>query len=242
MKQTKRKVRRRHTALSREQIVAAAIDLLDRDGEAGLTFKSLATQLTTGSGAIYGYISNKNDLMVAASDAVIAQVHRDSVSAEDPRSSIRAFALGMFDAFDAHPWVGAALTRMPGQSPLVRVFDTVGQHVRALGVPSDKEWASAMAVFSYIVGVGVQNAANAQAARALALDRTEALAALAGSWSALDPASYPFAQTVGSQLRAHDDRADFLAGIDILIAGMTRDHSHSIINKPSKPAWLKGLV
>ncbi len=225
MKQTKRKVRRRDTALSREQIVAAAIDLLDRDGEAGLTFKSLAAQLATGSGAIYGHISDKSDLMVAASEAVIAQVHRDSASAEDPRSSIGAFALGMFDAFDAHPWVGAALTRMPGQSPLVRVFDTVGQHVRALGVPPDKEWASAMAVFNYIVGVGVHNAANAQ----LALDRTEALAALAGSWSALDPASYPFAQSVGSQLSAHDDRADFLAGIDILIAGMTRDHSHSIV-------------
>ena len=200
--------------------MAAAIDLLDRDGEAGLTFKSLAAQLATGAGAIYGHISSKSDLMVAASDAIIAEAHRGSVCAEDPRTSIRAFALGMFDAFDAHPWVGAALTRMPGQSPLVRVFDTVGQNIRAIGVPPEKEWASAMAVFNYIVGVGGQNAANAQAARALAMDRTETLAALAISWSGLDPATYPFAHSVGPQLGTHDDRADFLAGIDILVTGI----------------------
>lgn len=203
--------------------MAVAIDLLDREGEAGLTFKSLAAQLATGPGAIYGHVANKSDLMVAASDAILAEVHRGHVHDADPRHSIRAFALGIFDAFDAHPWVGAALTRMPGQSPLVRVFDTVGQNIRALGVPPDREWAAAMAVFNYIVGVGGQNAANAQVARAHALDRTEALASIARRWDRLDPAEYPFAHAIGAQLRAHDDRADFLAGIDLLIAGIMHE-------------------
>lgn len=203
--------------------MAVAIDLLDREGEAGLTFKSLAGELATGPGAIYGHVANKSDLMVAAADAIIAQVHRAHVHDADPRHSIRAFALGIFDAFDAHPWVGAALARMPGQSPLVRVFDTVGQHVRALGVAPGKEWAVAMAVFNYIVGVGGQNAANAQVARAHALDRVEALASIARRWSDLDPAEYPFAHGLGATLRSHDDRADFLAGIDLLIAGITHE-------------------
>jgi len=219
MANAKRKVRGRDAALSRAQIVTAAIDLLDRDGEAGLTFKRLAEQLATGPGAIYNHIASKSDLMAAASDAIVTEVQRSRTNGADRQDSIRAFALGMFDMIDVHPWVGAALTRMPGQSVL-RIIDAVGQDVRALGVPADREWASTMALFNYIVGVGGHNAANAQFARARALDRAEVLASLARTWSDLDPTEYPFAHSIGTQLRAHDDRADFLAGIDLIIAGI----------------------
>jgi AcrR family transcriptional regulator len=219
MTRTKRKVRGRDAALSRDQIVATAIELLDRGGEAGLTFKSLAAQLATGAGAIYGHICNKDDLMIAASDAIISKV-ASQLGHANPQESIRAFALGMFDAFDAHPWVGAALTHMPGQTPLVRVLDVVGQAIRALGVSPSWEWPAAMAVFNYIIGVGGQNAANAQVARAQNLNRADVLASLARTWSDLNREEYPFAHSIGSQLRTHDDRADFLAGIDFIIAGI----------------------
>jgi AcrR family transcriptional regulator len=220
MAEKKRKVRGRDAALSRAQIVAAAIDLLDREGEAGLTFKALAEQLATGPGAIYNHISSKSDLMAAACDAIVAEVQRSRAGGADPQASIRVFAIGMFDAIDAHPWVGAALTRMPGQPPLLRILDAVGQDIRALGVAADREWSSTMALFNYIVGVGSQNAANAQLARKQALDRTEVLTSLARTWAELDAAEYPFAQSIGSRLRTHDDRADFLAGIDFIIIGI----------------------
>ncbi len=225
MVQAKRKVRGREAALSRAQIVAVAIDLLDRDGEEGLTFKALASQLATGPGAIYNHIASKNDLIAAAAGEIVAAVQRDGNACIDPQGSIRAFALGLFDAIDAHPWVGAALTRMPGQPPLLRVLETLGQAVRALGVPVGNEWTATVAVFNYIVGVGGHNAANAQFARARALDRDEVLASLARAWSELDPAEYPFAHSIGTQLRTHDDRADFAAGIDFIIAGIVASAS-----------------
>jgi len=101
MVQAKRKVRGREAALSRAQIVAVAIDLLDRDGEEGLTFKALASQLATGPGAIYNHITSKNDLIAAAAGEIVAAVQRDGNACIDPQGSIRAFALGLFDAIDA---------------------------------------------------------------------------------------------------------------------------------------------
>ncbi|MFK0333826.1 TetR/AcrR family transcriptional regulator [Rhizobium sp. NPDC090275] len=220
MMEAKRKVRGRDAALSRTQIVKAAIVILDRDGEAGLTFKALAERLATGPGAIYGYIANKDDLLAAACDAIVANVMQGRKECADPFDSIKAFAVGIFDAIDERPWVGAALVRLPGQSPLVRVLDAVGQDIRALDVPADREWASTMAVFNYIVGVGGQHAANARLAHSKHWDRTEMLASLARSWSDLDAEEYPFAQSVAPQLSNHDDRADFLAGIEFILVGI----------------------
>jgi hypothetical protein len=41
-------------------------------------------------------------------------------------------------------------------------------------------------------------------------------------WSQLDPGEYPFTRSVTGQLRAHDDRMDFLAGIDLILGGLAR--------------------
>ncbi len=147
-----------------------------------------------------------------------------------PEASIRALALGMFDAIDAHPWVGSALTGPPGQLPMLRIFERIGQQVRALGVPGKKQWATASALLSYILGVAGQNAANGQFARARGLDRSDFLEAMSTAWLQLDPDEYPFARSVAGQLRAHDDRMDFLAGIDLILRGIDSPRRR-ILNK-----------
>jgi hypothetical protein len=134
----------------------------------------------------------------------------------------------MFDAIDAHPWVGSALIRAELQSPLVRIFERIGQQVRALGVPDEKQWESVSALLSYILGVGGQNAANGQVARARGLDRSDFLGAMSTVWSQLDPDEYPFTRSVAGKLRAHDDRMDFLAGVDLILRGIESLQSRRI--------------
>ncbi|HXO25664.1 MAG TPA: TetR family transcriptional regulator, partial [Streptosporangiaceae bacterium] len=96
---------RRADALSKARIVAAAIDILDADGESALTFRALAARLATGSGALYWHVADKNDLLAAATDDIVARVMSAVVGGAEPREAIRAIALGVFDAIDAHPWV-----------------------------------------------------------------------------------------------------------------------------------------
>jgi AcrR family transcriptional regulator len=215
---------RREESLSREQIIEASIELLDGSGESGLTFRTLSERLATGPGAIYWHIADKSDLLTAACDAIIARAMNAPLASGTPQTTIRRLALAMFDAIDAHPWVGSALTRAPGQSPMVRIVERIGQQIRALGVPKEKHWVTVSALLNYILGVGGRNAANGQLARTQGLDRSDFLEAVSTVWSQLDPKEYPFARGLAGQLRAHDDRADFLAGIDLILRGIGSPH------------------
>jgi AcrR family transcriptional regulator len=217
-------VPRREEALSRERIVEASIELLDSSGEGGLTFRTLSERLATGPGAIYWHIANKSDLLTAACDAIIARTMNAPLASVTPdgtpQAVIRLLALALFDAIDAHPWVGSALTRAPGQLPMIRIVERLGRQIRALGVPDEEHWVTASALLNYILGVGGRNAANGQLARTQGLDRSDFLEAVSTVWSQLDPAEYPFARSLAAPLRVHDDRADFLAGIDLILRGI----------------------
>lgn len=211
---------RRADSLTRDTIIDAAIALLDTAGEGGLTFRALATRLATGAGAIYWHVADKDDLFTAASDAIVARAMQAAPPGDTPQAGIRAVALAMFEAMDAHPWLGSALSRAPGQLPTVRILERLGRQVDALGVPQDRQWMAACALLNYLLGVSGQNAANAVIAREKGLERAHFLDTLAGAWSRLDAQAFPFARKVAGQLRAHDDRADFLAGIDLIVHGM----------------------
>jgi AcrR family transcriptional regulator len=214
-----KRTERRTDALSKQRIVDAAIEILDADGESALTFRALAARLATGAGAIYWHVADKNDLLAAATNDVIARVMTDVVRAAEPREAIRAIALGMFDAIDAHPWVGAQLSREPWQFAVLQIFEGVGGQLQALGVPARAQFDCASALVNYVLGLAGQYAAGA---RLLArdTDRSAFLATVAARWVKLDPAQYPFVHQVAAQLSEHDDREQFLAGIDLILAGI----------------------
>jgi AcrR family transcriptional regulator len=223
---------RREESLSRERIIEASIELLDGQGEGGLTFRSLSERLATGPGAIYWHIANKSDLLTAACDTIIARTMNaplvpamTSNALGTPEATIRLLALAMFDAIDQHPWVGLALTRAPGQLPMVRIVERLGEQIRALGVRKEDHWVTASALLNYILGVGGRNAANGQLARTDGLDRSDFLEAVSALWSQLNPEEYPFARSLAAKLRAHDDRADFLAGINLILRGIASPRS-----------------
>ncbi|MDG4663464.1 TetR family transcriptional regulator [Mycobacterium sp. 236(2023)] len=211
---------RRADALSKERIVATAIDILDTDGEAALTFRALTTRLATGAGAIYWHVADKDELLTAATDHVISGVLTDGPASSDPRQAIRELALGMFDAIDTHPWVGAHLARQPWQFAMVQIFEGIGGQLSALGVPEKALFDAGSALVHYILGVAGQNAANARLSPR-GTNRTDVLADISDRWLQHDADRYPVVHRMATQLRDHDDRQQFLAGIDFLLAGVT---------------------
>lgn len=211
---------RRTDALSRERIVQAAIEILDADGEAGLTFRALAAQLATGAGALYWHVANKDELLAAATAHIVAQILAEIGDRAAPAATIRAVALGLFDAIDAHPWVGAQLASAPLASASLQIFERIGAQLLALRVPDHDLFAVASTLVAYVLGVAGQNAANARVAAHR--DREAFLATVATTWAALDPAAYPFTRRMAQQLRDHDDREQFLTGIDLILAGIAK--------------------
>jgi AcrR family transcriptional regulator len=212
----------RADALSRQIVVGAAIALLDELGERGLTFRLLAERLNTGSGALYWHVASKSELLDAAADTIVAA----AVAVKPAGSSqdeIRAIALGLFDAIDEHPWVATQLatelSRSPWQLVMLRILESIGQQIRALGVPEDMWFTASSALVHYILGTAGQNATNGRILGP-GTDRGEFLDAASRAWKELDPDDYPFTRAVADQMRGHDDRDQFLAGIDLILAGI----------------------
>ncbi|WP_405457881.1 TetR/AcrR family transcriptional regulator C-terminal domain-containing protein [Streptomyces sp. NBC_00101] len=226
-----RRSQRRTEALSRERIVEASVELLDATGEGGLTFRALAQRLTTGPGALYHHVAHKDELLGAAVDAVVtAAVTVDPPGAAplkgSPQDAVRAVATGLFDATEAHPWLApqlaARLARGHGGTAAPRIFESLGRQVRAMGAPRESWFTVTSALMHYILGAAGQNAANAANARTLGPDASRArfLDAASTAWEGLDPDDYPFTRAVADQMRGHDDREQFLAGVDLVLAGI----------------------
>ncbi|MGH4031352.1 TetR/AcrR family transcriptional regulator C-terminal domain-containing protein [Actinomycetota bacterium Odt1-20B] len=224
-----RRTQRRTEALSRERIIEAAVELLDTAGESGLTFRVLTERLATGPGAIYWHVANKGELLGAATDAVVADAVSSALAAspDSPQDGIRAVALGLFDAIEEHPWLATQLavqfSRSPGESVAPRIFEGIGRQVRALGVPEAGWFTATSALVHYILGATSQNATNTASAQNLGpdADRAGFLDTVATAWKALDPDDYPFTRAVADQMRDHDDREQFLTGIDLVLTGIT---------------------
>ncbi len=124
----------------------------------------------------------------------------------------------MFDAIDTHPWVGTQLAREPWQSAMLRIFEGIGGQIQSLGVPEPVQFDCASALLNYILGLAGQYAAAARLTRGT--DRSAFLAAAAARWAQLDPEDYPFVHQAAVHLPDHDDREQFLAGIDLILAGI----------------------
>ncbi|MHC5256552.1 TetR/AcrR family transcriptional regulator [Streptomyces sp. UC4497] len=210
----------RTDALSKERIVEAAIEILDTEGEKGLTFRALAARLATGAGAIYWHVANKDELLAAATDGVVTRVMAGVARDEDPREGIRVLALGVFDAIDVHPWVGTQLSREPWGAALLQIFEGLGGRLQELGVARAEQFNSASALLNYVLGAAAQNAANASLVLPGVTDRSAFLGGIAARWKELDAARHPFLRQVAADLPEHDDRAQFLAGIDLILAGI----------------------
>lgn len=219
MQTKKQRNARRSDALSKERIVEAAIAILDGEGEAGLTFRALASRLATGSGAIYWHVADKGELLAAAADAIIAGAMAGGADETEPDEAVRKLALGLFDAVDVHPWVSIQLFREPWRSSMLQIFEGFAARLDALGVPERAMFDCASALVSYTLGVAAQNAANARQHRP-GTDRSAVLGAVADRLKGLDAAAYPFIRRIAAQFGDHDDREQFLAGIDLILAGI----------------------
>ncbi len=174
---------------------------------------------------LYWHVASKNgELLTAATDDVIARVMAEVVSSAAPRQgaeAIRAIALPRCSTPSTHtPWVGAQLSGEPWQSAILQILEGVGGQLQALGVPERAQFDCASALLNYILGLAGQYAAGARLLPR-ETDRSAFLATIAAQWAQLDPAEHPFLRQVATQLPEHDDREQFLAGVDLIPQAVT---------------------
>ncbi|GAB3986293.1 TetR/AcrR family transcriptional regulator [Actinoallomurus acanthiterrae] len=146
--------------LSREQIVRAAIELLDEKGLDGLSMRRLGSRLAAGATSVYWYVATKDDLLELAVDEVMGEIEIPDTDAADWRTAASAVAHGLRAVILRHPWVTALFGVRPFMGPnAMRMSD------RLIGLLTDAgfsgmqlAYASSL-VMSHAIGSAAMEAA-----------------------------------------------------------------------------------
>lgn len=229
---------RRRATHSLESVVTEAVAILDEAGEDALTFRALAARLGGGVASIYWYVANKDELLDRASDHVLAGVLEatDAVAADaatDPVDAVRAVAVALFDAVAERPWLGAYFMRDSDTQPnALRLFDRIGRQTMRLDLGPRRCFDATSAVIGFVVGAAAD---LGQQAPQEVLDgtttREEYLDRYVARWRELDADEFPFVHHIVDEFAGHDDREQFLAGLDLLLSGLRQVAADESVRK-----------
>jgi len=216
---------RQRASHSLDAVLAAAVSILDEAGEAALTFRALAGRLGTGVGSIYWYVTSKDDLLDRATDHVIAGVLtavEDHPVTADPIADLRAMAVILFDSIVDRPWLSSYFMRNTDvQGNSLRLYEVLGQQTLRLDLTPRQRFHAVSAVVGVVVGTAADMGQEPpQEVLDGAVDRDQFLGRFAATWRALDIEDFPFVHDIVDEFDGHDDKDQFLAALDLTLAGL----------------------
>ena len=156
-------------ALTREKIVKAAVQIVDKDGLAALSMRHLGATLGVDPMAIYHYLPNKAALYDAIVEAVMADVDLEprpgptSGRTVPPIEQLRQMALSYRDALLAHPNALPVVATRPVRTPAsLRPIERMLAAIASLGFTAQESIAFVDVCGHYIMGWAQTYAARLQ--------------------------------------------------------------------------------
>ncbi|MFD7156495.1 TetR/AcrR family transcriptional regulator [Kribbella sp. NPDC059898] len=145
--------------LSRDDIVAAAIRVLDRDGLDAFSMRAMAAELgTAATSALYWRIATKDDLLELIVDAVLADALVETEG--DWREQVTDVLTAAYQALWEHPWAARLLPTHAGLGPNYQALTDRVQHIlAAAGFKGTHLDSAVSAVIHYLIGSAVADSA-----------------------------------------------------------------------------------
>ena len=208
----------RRAQLTRERVVAAGIELADRDGIESISMRRLAQELGVEAMSLYTHVRNKDDLLDGMVDAVIGKIPTSAAGA-DWKTALRQLSLAARGVVLTHPWAPGPIESRTAPGPAAMQYIntvlgilreggfTVAQTHHALHILGSRLLGFTQAIFDDSGDVDPETAAilASQLGDALPYVAEMALAVLHGG--ALGPC---------------DDDSEFEFGLDFVLDGLDR--------------------
>jgi AcrR family transcriptional regulator len=157
--------------LTSEQIVSAAIELLDAEGLEGLNMRALGQRLGSAATAVYWHVGSKENLIALAADRVWNEIGRPDPAAVGWRSAAAAMATDLHAMLTRHSWLVQAFGSQVLYGPGKASHDDHGLAVyEAAGFTSAQADRAAVTVFTFVLGHALGAAAAASLTRKLSRD------------------------------------------------------------------------
>ena len=142
----------RPATLDVTRVVAAAVEMADRDGLGGVTLPKVARSLGVTGMSLYRYVGSKDELLTLMADAALGAP--PSLDAGDWREGLRGWAFAHRAVVRRRPW----LTRVPVSGPPSGPHQIAWMEAAlAIMARTRLDWAHKVGILSLISGYVVQS-------------------------------------------------------------------------------------
>jgi AcrR family transcriptional regulator len=208
-----RRTRPAKSPLSQEAIVSTALDLLSRDGTAGLSLRKVATALDTGAASLYVYVANLDELHALVLDRVLGQVALPSTRDGAWRDRLKAVLRSYSQVLYERPGLAqVALSTIPSGPNMVELTESMLDLLQQGGVGLDRAaWAVDLLVLHTSAFAAERD--NRRGDDEVALRRA------AEALDSVSPEKHPHIHALGADLfSGEQSRYDW--ALDVLINGV----------------------
>ncbi|MEO7123246.1 MAG: helix-turn-helix domain-containing protein [Lacisediminihabitans sp.] len=210
--------RRKRGSISPDEIVAAALRLLDGEGESALTFTRLGAELKASPTAVYRHFASRQDLVLAIAETLDGISLDGYVPTDDWKFDLNDLAWRAWRVAEEHP--AAAAIAMGLNTNGINELRAVDAVLRALHM---RGLRGRDAVAHYQVYSNLVLAAAAAHGSLLASsygDQTKE--GWVQSYSPADPLRYPYAEAVKVELRLVDYKEVFSRQVAMFLEVLSR--------------------
>jgi AcrR family transcriptional regulator len=217
-------LRERRPSLTRAGVLDAAVRLADRDGIDGLSMRRLGQELGVEAMALYRHVRNKDELLDAAVEAVIAEIPPPETATGDWKASVRTRAMAARLVMLRHPWAPPVIVGRSTVGPaLLAHLDGVMGDLRAGGFSVPMAHHALHVLGSRVLGFTqdpFDDAADPRPDPATAAAQARALAVHYPNLGEL-----ALAVSHEGGLGGCDDDVEFAFGLDLILDGLDRRRS-----------------
>ncbi|MGV9800381.1 TetR/AcrR family transcriptional regulator [Mycobacterium sp. NPDC003449] len=143
---------RRSRGLTREAIVAAAIELADSDGLAAVSMARLAERLGCGTMSLYRHVASKDELVTFMVSDGPGPAPKPA-AAPGWRAALENWAIGLWEVYHRHPWILQAAPSGPPADPGQLTWLDAGLATLATTTMTERDkLAAVVAVLHFVRG------------------------------------------------------------------------------------------
>ena len=207
--------------ITRDAVLAAALQIIDADGADALSMRRLARALGRDPMILYRHAANKAALLDGVAEMVLAQLQVDS-SDPDWAGQLRTVARQYRQLALAHPHVVPILVTRPLATPLaLRPRGTLRplEDVLTLLTRAGFSGPDALHIYRALFGLVHGHVLNELQELVENPDETDDLLRL--GLHRLPIGEFPLLRSLASVLAAYDGATELERGLDILLSGLT---------------------
>lgn len=147
------KVNRQRSALGRDEIARAALEMLDEEGLEALSMRRLAERMGVGTMTLYGYFRSKQELLDAAVAAAVEDYDFTPPAGGDLRTRLRAHQRAVRDMLALHPAIPQLRAREAIMQPAAfRMSEDAMRMLLDAGFPEEEAARAFRVLFVYVLG------------------------------------------------------------------------------------------